>query len=93
MNIVPGVPPLTPPILADGQNAVVEVHRSLGGSVKFIIKDAKYPNGYYAELPPGTAIAAAGALVEAAGKMTPELKVILMRLIEGSQKPGGLLIP
>lgn len=95
MNIIPGMPP--PPVLSQGQNAIVEVHRALGGSVKFVIKDAKHPSGYYADLPPQTAIAAAAAMLEAAGvdmKIGGELGDVLKRLIAGAQhRPGGLILP
>lgn len=91
MNIMPGAPP---PVLGPGENAHVSVERTLGGSVRFTIRDARYPGGYYADLPPQNAIAAAGAMIEATGTMNDDLKAMLRRLIDAAPKAnGGLIIP
>lgn len=74
------------PNLVAGENAVVEVHRSMSGGCKIGIKDAAHPNGYFATVPPQTAVALALAILEAAG--VPIRAEIGRRLIEGGGLPG-----
>lgn len=53
--------------LARGENARVEVHRSLDGGCKLVLKDSKHPSGYTVGLNPHTAVGIAMAMLEAVG--------------------------
>lgn len=56
-----------PHVLVAGENARIDVHRSLTGGCKVVVTDGKHPQGYTIEVPPRTAIALALAVLEAAG--------------------------
>lgn len=49
------------------ENARVEVHKDLNGGCNLVIRDARHPDGYAANLNPQGALAVAMALMEAIG--------------------------
>lgn len=53
--------------LARGENARVEVHRSLDGGCKLVLKDSKHPQGYTVGLDPRSTVGIAMAMFEAVG--------------------------
>lgn len=57
----------TDPVLLPGENAVLEVHHSLTGGVRIVLKDKSHPKGYSIDLNPQSAAEFALALLEGVG--------------------------